>query len=73
MNPLHDRRCGATAAAGGDTATSLPVSANQDAPHSCICDDVMLALGAYDLYCPTHGLVATLRDAVREQKERDRG
>ncbi len=71
--PLEDRRSGATAAAGDDTATSPSLSANQDAPRHCICDDVMLALDAYDLCCPIHGLAATLGDAVREIREADRG
>jgi hypothetical protein len=74
MNQFQDRRSGATAAAGDDTATSRPSVGNQDAPHSsCSCDDVMLALGAYDLFCSIHGLAVTLADAVRAQKERDRG
>jgi hypothetical protein len=65
MNQFQDRRSGATAAAGDDTATSRPSVGNQDAPPShCSCDDVMLALGA---------LAVTLADAVRAQKERDRG
>lgn len=69
MTGLHDRRSGATAAAGGDTATSLSVSAFQDASHLCICDLELRLLSIFDLRCPAHGLAATLRDAVRARKE----
>lgn len=67
------RRSGATAAAGGDTATSLSVSSRQDAPHLCTCDPELLALRVFDLSCRTHGLIATLGIAVRSIREADRG
>jgi hypothetical protein len=75
VNTSQDRRSGATAAAGGDTATSPSVSAYQDAPRTsfCICDPELLALEVADLRCPTHGLTATLAPALRAHLELDRG
>jgi hypothetical protein len=74
MNAFEVRRSGATAAAGGDTATSRPLSSHQDAPHQlCICDPELRLLQVFDLRCPTHGLSVTLLAAARERKEADRG
>lgn len=38
----------------------------------CICDPELLTLEVADLRCPTHGLAATMREAICAQKERDR-
>lgn len=61
-----------------DGAGSVPgvwadASAAASTTGICICDPELYLLDVHDLRCPTHGLTATLEEAVRAQKERDRG
>lgn len=71
MKPLSKRGGEAPSSASDAGLAPAGDSSSRSESGICICDPELFAMEICDLRCPTHGLAATLTEALRARKREE--